>query len=202
MILSIIAIQKNKETKKRFLSKRKCSTIAQYLLGYVIFTNIEWNICSVIIARTEAYSWTNDKAYHWKIYTSRTKIMFWEWWNIYTYLCYGLRILTNIVTNIKWKIDAVLVHAIFPISGFKIIPNRYKNFQENKNIIWPWKVSKALWISLSNYWENLTWDKIQIEKWYDFAKNKEIIIWPRIWIGHAWEEAILLRRFKLKKYTK
>lgn len=185
---------------RSFYMRDNVVVIAKDLIGKVLYTNIDGTITAWIITETEAYRWTWDRACHGRICTPRTQVMFGEWWFTYTYLCYGIHILFNIVTNVAWKSDAILIRAIQPTIGIeKMLERQNKKWVTLNMTTWPGKVTKALWIKISHYGTDLTWDTIWVEEWPEKIVDEDIIIWPRVWVDYAWEDALLPWRFRLKK---
>lgn len=177
--------------------------LAKDLIGKKLCTKKNWNFVSAIISETEAYKWIWDAACHWRIKTPRTKVMHWEGWYVYTYLCYGLHVLFNIVTNKKDFADAILIRSILPVQWEEIM---LKNVNKKSwyKFDWPGKVAKWLWIDMKDYWKDLeTWN-IWVEE-YIKIDEKDIGITPRIGIDYAWQDALLPWRFiisdkDIKKY--
>lgn len=100
--------------------------IAKDLLGKVLCTNFDGEFTSGIIVETEAYNGRTDKACHSHIHgkTERTKVMFGASGVSYVYLCYGIHLLFNVVTNKEGFADAVLIRGIEPLDGIGTILNR------------------------------------------------------------------------------
>lgn len=177
--------------------------LAQDLLGKVLCVQGEQWYCEAIITETEAYSGRNDKACHSNENkcTPRTRIMYAYGWHAYVYLCYGIHILFNIVTNQQWSADAILIRAVHPITGLDIIQDRIGSvWKETYKINGPGKVSKALGITLEDYGCDLTRDRIWLEDHSIIVHHEDVIIWPRVGIDYAWEDAFLPWRFQLLSY--
>ncbi len=184
---------------RSFYTKDNVVDIAKNLIWKILYTNIDGIITAWIITETEAYRWEWDRACHGRICTPRTQVMFGEWGYTYTYLCYWIHILFNVVTNIAGKSDAILIRAIQPTIGIEHMLKRLKkNWVQLNMTTWPGKVTKALWITIQHYGTDLTWDTIWIEEWKKIINNWDLIIWPRIWVDYAWEDALLPWRFRLK----
>ena len=97
--------------------------ISKKLLGKILSTNINNEVSKGIIVEVEAYLGKNDKASH--AYnnkrTHRTEPMFNRGGTSYVYLCYGVHNLFNNVVGSKDNPLAILVRAIEPIEGHKIM---------------------------------------------------------------------------------
>lgn len=106
--------------------------LAKDLLGKILFTRIEGETCSGIIVETEAYRAPDDRACHAynNLRTKRTEVMFAEGGRAYIYLCYGIHHLMNIVTGPRDTAHAVLIRALEPVSGIKIMAAR-RNLETN-----------------------------------------------------------------------
>jgi DNA-3-methyladenine glycosylase len=170
--------------------------LAKDILGKVLVTRINKQLTSGIITETEAYNGITDKASH--AYggrrTQRTEIMYAAGGVCYVYLCYGIHHLFNIVTNIKDVPHAVLIRAVHPHKGKKIIlQRRNSNIFKKELCIGPGKVSKALGIDTRHNAVDLCGNKIWLED--DNIKLDKILNGPRIGVGYAKEDAKLPYRF-------
>ena len=194
---------------KDFYLSEDVVKISKDLLGKYLFTKIDGKLTAGIIAETEAYAGEIDKASH--AYnnrrTKRTEIMFGEGGVSYVYLCYGIHHLFNVVTNYKNAPHAVLVRAIKPVEGIKIILERrnvipegiisefVKKDKKNKIAGGPGTVSQALGIKTEHSGLDLTGNKIWIEDKGIKISQKDIISGPRIGVDYAGEDAKLPYRF-------
>jgi DNA-3-methyladenine glycosylase len=185
---------------KDFYTRSDVVLIAKELLGKKICTRINGNITSGIIVETEAYRGTGDKACHANENkrTQRTKIFYEQGGFAYVYLCYGIHHLFNIITNEKDKADAVLIRAVQPIEGIDIMLQR-RNFSEPKFNLTagPGAMSQAMGITTQHYGIELTGDTIWLEEHLNII-SREIIASPRVGVGYAGEDALLLWRFRIK----
>lgn len=100
--------------------------ISKDLLGKILVSEIDGNVCSGMIVETEAYSAPDDQACHAYLNrnTNRTKTMFLEGGVAYIYICYGIHQMINIVTSAEGNAHAVLVRAIEPADGQEIQARR------------------------------------------------------------------------------
>jgi len=134
--------------------------VAQDLLGHklvrIITKNNKKIKLSGIIAETEAYGFTNDKASHaFKGMTKRNQIMFGPVGRSYVYFIYGNHFCFNITARSPKELaGAVLLRAIEPLEGIHYMMEK-RNVYDNLNSLTngPGKISKALSIDLqhSNY---------------------------------------------------
>ena len=107
--------------KKNFYN-RKTIRVAQDLLGKFLVRKIGKKILAGKIVETEAYVGPRDLASHAsRGRTPRTEIMFGPPGHAYVYLIYGLNYCFNIVTERKGYPAAVLIRALEPAEGVKIM---------------------------------------------------------------------------------
>lgn len=102
--------------------------IAEDLIGKLLVTNINGELCAGRIVETEAYKAPEDKACHaWNNRrTPRTEIMFGEGGHAYVYLCYGMHHLFNVVTGPAESAHAILVRALEPVANTACMLRRRK----------------------------------------------------------------------------
>jgi len=185
---------------KDFYLRNNVVEVAHNLLGKKLITKINGKLTSGIIVETEAYRGWGDKACHANENrrTPRTEIFYKEGGVAYVYLCYGIHHLFNIITNEKDKADAVLIRAVQPVEGIKVMMNR-RNFSEVKHHLTagPGALSQALGITTQHYGTDLQGKKIWLEEFENFS-GKEIIARPRVGVGYAQEDALLPWRFSIK----
>ena len=176
--------------------------IAKALLGKVLFTQINNEICSGIIVETEAYAGINDKASH--AYggkrTTRTEIMYRKGGCAYIYLIYGMYSLFNVVTNIEGIPHAVLVRSIFPYQGIDIMEKRLGVNILKKNVgIGPGRLSKLMGFDYKMSGTTLSKSEISDAIWIEnqsiVISDKEIKSGKRIGVSYAGEDAELHYRF-------
>ncbi len=171
-------------------------TVAKNLLGKRIVRKIGRHEISGIIIETEAYRHKDDPASHaFRKITDRNKAMFGDVGIAYVYFTYGMHYCFNVVAkNSKIKAGAVLIRAIEPEKGIKIM-------QENRKIInlksltnGPAKLTQALEITKEHYGTDLTkHSKLFITE--GIKKPEKISASPRIGIKEATDR---LWNFKIK----
>ncbi|HEY5690939.1 MAG TPA: DNA-3-methyladenine glycosylase [Cyclobacteriaceae bacterium] len=174
-------------------------SIAKNLIGKVLQARIHNSITSGIIVETEAYSY-KEKGCHAYNYlrTHRTDVMFSEGGVAYVYLCYGIHHLFNIVTNKIDKPEAVLIRALEPLEGQKMMLKRMKYDSISKITSGPGKLTKALGIDRRLNGKSLMGGEIWLEdRGIKFATN-EIVSAKRIGIDYAGDDANLPWRFYVK----
>ena len=160
-------------------------TVAKNLLGKKIIRKIDRYKISGIITETEAYMHKNDPASHaFKKITDRNKAMFGEAGTAYVYFTYGMHFCFNVVAKTpKTAAGAVLIRAIEPEKGIKIMQEnrKYVNLKNLSN--GPAKVAQALGITKEHYGTDLTKkSKLYIT---EGLEPKKIIPAPRIGITKA-----------------
>jgi len=171
-------------------------TVAKNLLGKRIVRKIGRYEISGIIIETEAYRHKDDPASHaFREITDRNKVMFGDVGMAYVYFTYGMHYCFNVVAkNSKIKAGAVLIRAIQPEKGIKIIQeNRGSvNFANLTN--GPAKLTQALEITKEHYGIDLTkHSKLFITE--GIKKPEKISASPRIGIKEATDK---LWNFKIK----
>ena len=190
-----------KKLSQSFYYDKDIIDLSKNLLGKVLVTNLSGKITSGIIVETEAYAGITDKAshaYNNKI-TTRTKPMYMNGGICYIYLCYGMHCLFNVVTNLKDVPHAILIRAIEPLDGIKIMYKRRNIQKETYNLTnGPGKLSIALGINKTLNMVSLRSNKIWIQNNKTKIKKKDILSSPRIGVDYAGEDAKFPYRFYIK----
>ncbi|MBC8502590.1 MAG: DNA-3-methyladenine glycosylase [Nitrosopumilus sp.] len=172
---------------REFYSKNTV-TVAKNLLGKKIIRKIGQNEISGIITETEAYRHNDDPASHaFRKITDRNKVMFEEVGFAYVYFTYGMYFCFNIVAkNPKTAAGAVLIRAIEPENGIKIM-QKNRGSPNLKNLTnGPAKLAQALGITKKHYGVDLTKkSELYIT---EGIKPKKIIASQRIGITKAVEK--------------
>ena len=171
-------------------------TVAKNLLGKRIVRKTGRCEISGIIIETEAYRHKDDPASHaFRKITERNKVMFGDVGMAYVYFTYGMHYCFNVVArNPKIKAGAVLIRAIQPEKGIKVM-------QENRRMIkfanltnGPAKLTQALEITKEQHGVDLTkHSKLFITE--GIKKSAKISASPRIGIKEAVDK---LWNFKIK----
>lgn len=159
--------------------------VAKNLLGKRIVRKIGRQQVSGIITETEAYRHKDDPASHaFRKITERNKAMFGDAGIAYVYFTYGMYYCFNVVArHPSAAAGAVLIRAIEPEKGIKIMQKNREN-KDMKNLTnGPAKLTQALNITKEHYGIDLTKDpKLFIT---DGIKPKKIFASPRIGIREA-----------------
>ena len=176
--------------------------LARSLLGCRLWTRTNSRTTAGVIVETEAYDGIKDKASH--AYggrrTSRTKIFYHTGGIAYTYLCYGIHTLFNIITGPEEIPHAILIRAIAPCEGVDVILERRGQKRLKRNTAGgPGLVSQALGITRAH--NGLPVDGNQIWLTEPFVHEKpaqeEIVASPRVGIDYAGKDAYLPWRFRV-----
>lgn len=187
--------------KHNFFERDDVNLIAKQLLGKIISTNINGEITSVRIVETEAYVHWVDKASH--AYngkkTKKNAHMYGAAGTAYIYICYGIHVMLNIVTNSENIADAILIRAGEPLEGINIMLKRAEKDKLDFTLTrGPGNLGKVLGISKSqsgkfiNKNEIFIYDDGFLISEYSIGKSK------RIGVNYAGEDAFLEYRYFIK----
>jgi DNA-3-methyladenine glycosylase len=147
------------------------------------------------ITEVEAYSGADDLACHSAggRRTRRNEVMYGPGGHVYTYRCYGIHTLLNIVTNVVGNADAVLIRALEPELGIdRMLAHRSARRMRPDTVAGPGKVSEALGVDMSFLSEPLDGARIWLEP---RRRTPAIAAGPRVGINYAGEDALLPWRF-------
>lgn len=174
--------------------------IARELIGKYFFSRIEGKLTGGIIAETEAYAGTTDKASH--AYggrrTQRTETMYLDGGVSYVYFTYGMHHLFNVVTNRKDIPHAVLIRGIIPTKGIAVQKERRHRPKDERQLAnGPAKVCQALGITLQHNALDLTGDLLWLAGDKTNKTRPAILTTTRVGVGYAGEDAGLPYRFIL-----
>jgi DNA-3-methyladenine glycosylase len=200
--LGNILMEKGYEVLQRsFYDRPDVTVVARDLLGKILLTRFNNEVTSGRIVEIEAYNGAVDRASH--AYgnrrTNRTEVMFGKPGTAYVYLCYGIHHLFNVVTNKKEIPHAILIRAIEPIQGIKVMQDRTrKKVLDNTLTRGPGNVSKALGIFTYHTGLDLVKSEIQILDDGLRYKKKEIVVTSRIGVDYAGPDALLPYRYIVK----
>lgn len=183
---------------REFYLDRDVVSLARQLLGKVIYTRFSPGLTAGIITETEAYAGIKDRASHafGGKRTARTEVMFSEGGISYVYLCYGIHSLFNVVTGIRDEPHAVLIRAVFPLTGIKWMEKRRGISHTNRSFSnGPGSLSKALGIHFSHTGTSLSGNKIWLSDEGIRIAESQIKCSSRIGVEYAKEDALLPYRF-------
>ncbi len=179
-----------------FYLEADVEAVARKLLGKGLFTRKNDVLTGGMITEVEAYSGSDDKACH--AYngrlTARNRTMYRSGGTAYVYLCYGMHLMLNVVTNVEGKADAVLIRALEPILGVQTMLERRKLKRlEPRLTAGPGALAAALAVERSDDGKPLWSDDLFIA---DVGVNEfSVGRSKRIGVEYAGEDALLLRRF-------
>jgi len=174
--------------------------ISRELLGTVLCTRVNGELCRMLITETEAYAGETDRASHafGGRRTARTEVMYGEGGRAYVYLCYGVHHLFNVVTNVSGVPHAVLVRAGQALDGVETILRRRGRKEVDRGLLpGPGTVGQGMGITTSMTGESLQGDTVWIEKRPDDLGRFGVLAGPRIGVDYAGEDAALPYRFQL-----
>ena len=132
--------------------------VARNLLGKRIVRKIGRQEISGVITETEAYKHKDDPASHaFRKITERNKAMFGDAGIAYVYFTYGMYYCFNVVArHPNTAAGAVLIRAIAPEKGIKIMQKNRGNEDINNLTNGPAKLTQALNITKEHYGIDLT----------------------------------------------
>lgn len=176
--------------------------LARELLGKLLCTRIDGELCKAIINETEAYAGENDRASHafGGRRTRRTGVMYESGGHAYVYLCYGIHYLFNIVTNEADVPHAVLVRGALPFEGRRTMRRRRARNDGDLDLMnGPGKVAQGMGITTTHSGVSLQSRTIWLEQCVARVPRGEIICGPRVGVDYAGADAALPYRFRLSK---
>jgi DNA-3-methyladenine glycosylase len=148
------------------------------------------------IVEVEAYLGEDDQAAHaWRGITKRTEILFGQPGHAYVYFIYGMYECLNFVTEPEGRAGCVLIRALEPIAGIKLMQRRRPLAKRLEDLAsGPGKLTRAMGITRKLNGSDLVTGKIEVR-----ARNDEsppdIAVTPRIGITHCadWPLRFLIR---------
>ncbi len=176
--------------------------IAKELLGKILVTNFNGTRTTGRIVETEAYKGIVDQASHafGGRRTERNEPMYATTGTAYIYLCYGMHHLFNVVTNKIGIPHAVLIRALEPVEGIKIMLKRRGKRQLDHGLTrGPGNLSKAMGIRTKYSGEGLSGDQIFIMDDGLRLNKNQVAASRRIGVDYAGKDALLPYRFYIKQ---
>jgi DNA-3-methyladenine glycosylase len=160
----------------------KTIQVARALLGCVV---VHGDTAGMIV-ETEAYLGADDLAAHSaRGLTERTKVIFGPPGRAYVYFIYGMHECLNVVTEAAGTPGAVLIRALEPLSGLKLMTERRRWNGPPKGLTnGPGKLTEALGITRSQYGVRLDRGELTIRRW----KTDPVIevgVTPRVGISQC-----------------
>ncbi len=147
---------------------RPTLTVARELLGKVLVHRAPGGVAAGTIVETEAYIGEDDPACHAAPGpTARTAPLYGPPGFAYVYLNYGIHYLVNAVTESEGRPAAVLIRALQPLEGIRLMRRRRapdgRHIDDADLCRGPGNLTKALGISGSDNWLDLTSSRLFIE---------------------------------------
>lgn len=163
---------------------------ARRLLGCELLREVDGQEVWVKIIETEAYDQADEASHTFRGRTKRNDAMFKAAGHMYVYFTYGMHHCCNIVCGEEGFGSGVLIRAVEPISGARVIEAR--RGMSGVNVTnGPGKVCQALSIDLRHSGHDLAEPPIQLIK-KPALRADEVTVGTRIGISKAVHE---LRRF-------
>jgi DNA-3-methyladenine glycosylase len=148
------------------------------------------------IVEVEAYLGQDDQAAHaWRGITKRTELLFGRPGYAYVYFIYGMYECLNFVTEPEGSAGCVLIRALEPIAGIKLMQRRRPLAKRLEDLAsGPGKLTRALGITRKLNGSDLVTGKIEVRACNDEIPP-DIAVTPRIGITHCadWPLRFLIR---------
>ncbi|MCD5397673.1 DNA-3-methyladenine glycosylase [candidate division NPL-UPA2 bacterium] len=143
--------------------QRDTVKVAHDLLGKTLIHENNKGPSSGKIVEVEAYLGENDPGSHaFRGITPRNKIMFGQAGLAYVYFIYGNHFLFNVVTEQQGKAGAVLIRALEPLQGIRLMRERRKYQDARMLTNGPGKLTQALNITREKNGSDLTKGPLRI----------------------------------------
>ena len=175
--------------------------LARKLLGCLLIHRTLDGVAGGMIVETEAYVGAIDKACHaYRNRSERTEIMYHDGGYAYVYFIYGMHHCFNVVTGPEGEGNAVLIRALEPVIGLKLMQRR-RNTKSLQNLCsGPGKVCLALDITKNEYGLDLCNADSPLHLiQYRHIPDAKIVASPRINVAYAEEAAAWPWRFYVKE---
>ena len=175
--------------------------LARKLLGCLLIHRTPDGVAGGMIVETEAYVGAIDKACHaYRNRSERTEIMYHDGGYAYVYFVYGMHYCFNVVTGQEGEGNAVLIRALEPVIGLKLMQRR-RNTKSLQNLCsGPGKVCLALDITKNEYGLDLCNADSPLRLiQYRHIPDAKIGASPRINVAYAEEAAAWPWRFYVKE---
>ena len=153
---------------RRDFYERPTLTVAEELLGKVLVHRTPGGMAAGIIVETEAYIGEDDPACHAAPGpTARNAPLYGPPGLAYVYLNYGIHYLVNAVTEAEGHPAAVLLRALQPVEGIRLMRRRRapdgREIDDSDLCRGPGNLTKALGITLTDNLLDLTSSRLCIE---------------------------------------
>ncbi|MEX0680331.1 MAG: DNA-3-methyladenine glycosylase [Balneolales bacterium] len=186
-----------------FYQSNDVVTVARKLLGCRLWSRVNNRVTAGVIVETEAYDGLSDRASHafGGKRTPRTSVFYQAGGVTYTYLCYGIHTLFNIITGSEEVPHAVLIRALSPCEGMETMLERRKQTRlTRKTTGGPGMVSQALGITRAHNGIPLNGEVIWASpgRTSEVPDSADILASPRVGVGYAGVDASLPWRFRIR----
>ncbi len=178
-----------KKLPREFYTRSDVLEVARGLLGKKLVVRARNGLrVAGIIVETEAYRGPEDRASH--AYnnrrTRRTETMYRIGGTAYVYFVYGMYNQFNVVSDVEGIPHAVLVRALEPVEGLRIVRRRRPGRSDRELASGPGKLCAALGIDRRLDAADLLGRRVWIEE-AERISPREIASGPRIGIDYAGE---------------
>lgn len=157
-------------------------TLAQALLGCELVHIVDGQTTAGIIVETEAYRQDDEASHSFRGQTPRNVVMFGPGGHAYVYFTYGMHYCFNVVAGKQGFAEAVLVRALQPTQGVKLMEKRRHIANPYNLCSGPAKLAQAMGLGPDQYGASLTTPHLHIR---DRATSPNALTGPRIGIKHA-----------------
>jgi DNA-3-methyladenine glycosylase len=168
--------------------------LAKELIGATIISELGGERTGGIIVETEAYMGKEDRAAHScrGNPNGRTRVVYGPGGYAYVHLIYGMYHCINVVSAGEGVPQCVLLRSIYPTVGLSVMERRRKGTGIRNLTDGPGKLCMALGITLNDYGEDFTGDRLYLLKGEQKLPMKAT---PRVGVDYAGEDALLPYRF-------
>jgi DNA-3-methyladenine glycosylase len=165
---SAVASAFRRKTLPRSFYNRPTLTVAEDLLGKVLVHRTAEGVTSGMIVETEAYIGEDDPACHAAPGpTRRNAPLYGPPGMAYVYLNYGIHYLVNAVTEADGHPAAVLIRALAPLEGLRLMRKRRapdgRDIADSDLCRGPGNLTRALGITLADNLLDLTTSRLSVE---------------------------------------
>jgi DNA-3-methyladenine glycosylase len=170
----------------RHFYDRETEIVARELLGATLECRTSDGVASGRIVETEAYLGEHDAACHAAAgRTERTSPLYGRPGIAYVYFIYGVHWCINAVTRAEGLPSAVLIRALEPVRGVKLMRERRGNPPRDRDLTnGPGKLCEALSIDGKMNWSSLQRGPVVIRE-ATRVTDASVIVTPRIGIRKA-----------------
>lgn len=193
MVKSLVSVSKKDWANSQLIPvsfySRDTLEVSRSLLGKILVVRSQAGlgsrhrsvITAARVVETEAYSGTDPASHSARGETPRSSVMFGEPGVAYVYLIYGMYPMLNFVTEPKGSAGAVLIRAVEPLEGEKIMYQRRQSARSRFDLTsGPGRLCQAMGIQLKYNRESLLGPSIEVRE--DGFVPERISASPRVGI--------------------